>query len=287
MISKDAKFTQKLAEIYKELEPSLLAIAYRYRAPNPRVAVEGWQSRAYEIVDRMDKGELNRKVYVNDENQEEMEDYNPSEHEVERFIYSLKNYLKQSFANDLLKAYEKRKRTRLSSSFELDTLIRETTSSYSKTGFSGEGTDLMKYDSIRIDSLIKIIKSDAEKMKNSQDCVLDVVQYIFVSSLLNFCNEMKSRGSDWETMIVVPDIEENDNKRFFSYDFRSELEDGIRKQICKFIIAESSPIVIQKLAKLVDNKSKSALQKRLYRYLYEYRKGIPSRLRTRLKNKTL
>lgn len=283
MMNKDEKFAQKLAEIYKELEPSLLAIAHRYRAPNPHVAVDGWRSRAYEIVDRMDKGELNRKVYVNPDNQEEMEEYNPDEHEVERFVFSLKNYLKQSFANDLLKAQEKAQRARDAR----DSLVGATTSSYSKIGFAVESRDLMKYDSIRINNLIKIIKSDVEKVEKSQTCVLDVVQHRFLFSLLNFCNEMRSRGGDWETMVVVPDVDEKENKKFFSYDFRSELEDGIRKQLCRCIVVEKSPIVIQKLAKLVDRKNKSALQKRLFRYLYEYRRGMPVRLRNRVKNRTL
>jgi len=283
MINRDEEFAQKLAEIYKELEPSLLAIAHRYKAPNPHVAVDGWRSRAYVIVDRFDKGDLKKKVYVNPENQEDMEEYNPSEHEMERFIFSLKNYLKQAFARDLLKAHQKAKRARESQ----DALVGATTSSYSKAGFSVSAMDLMKYDSIRIDSLIKVIKSDVEKVERNQTCVLDVVQHRFLSSLLNFCNELKSRGSDWTNMVVVTDVDEKENKKFFSYDFRSELEDGIRKQICRCIVAEKSPIVIQKLAKLVDKKNKSALQKRLFRYLYEYRGGLPVRLRNRVKNRTL
>lgn len=283
MMNKDERFAQKLAEVYKELEPSLLAIAHRYRASNPQVVVDGWRSRAYEIVDRFDKNALKKKVYKSTENQDEMVEYNPDEHEMERFIFSLKNYLKQSFANDLLKASQKAQRARDSR----DSLVGATTSSYSKTGFAAENRDLMKYDSIRIDSLIKVIKSDVDKVEKSQTCVLDVVQHRFLFSLLNFCNELKGRGGDWETMVVVPDVDETENKRFFSYDFRSELEDGIRKQICKCIVVEKSPIVIQKLAKLVDKKNKSALQKRLFRYLYEYRRGMPVRLRNRVKNRTL
>jgi hypothetical protein len=276
-------FADKLVEIYADIEPSLLALAHRYRAPNPQVLVKEWMSRAYEIVDRFDKADLKAKVYVDPDNQEELEDYQPGVHEKEQFLHSLKNYLKHSFTNDILKQHNKLRRKREVQDF----VVTATTSSYSQSGFASGVTNFFKYDAITIDSLLKIVYNDLLRARKSNTCILDVVHERFLTALVNFCVEMRNRGQDWKNLVVVPDLGEEDNKKFFSYDFRSELEDGLRKELCKLLLEEKNPILIAKLAKLVDRKNKSALQKRLFRYLYEYRTGLPERLRIRVKNKML
>jgi hypothetical protein len=278
-------FADKLVDIYRDIEPSLLALAHRYRAPNPQVTVKEWMSRAYEIVDRFDKGDLKAKVYVNPENQEDMEAYDPDVHKQERFLESLKNYLKHCFTNDILKNHNKLRRRRQTQ----DTVVEATTSSYSQVGFAADVRGLFKYDNICIDSIIKVITQDYDRSKSSDTCMLDVVHEHFLLALLRICKEIKGRGEGWENLVVVPDVDETDNKKFFSYDFRSELESGVRKELCTIIMEETNPILIRKLYKLIgkDKKSKAAIQKRLFRYLYEYRNGMPDRLRTRVRQKAL
>lgn len=278
----EEKIADKVFEIYNDLKPSLLALAYRYKAPNPQDTVDSWMSRAYEIVDRFDKGDLKAKVYTSTENQDELESYNPDRHEQERFIKSLKNYLKHCFTNDIFKLHYKAKRSRDSQ----DAVVGVTTSAYSQTGFS-EVSHILKYDAITLDKLANFIEKDCEKALESVTCMLDVIHERFLVALVNFCKSLMARGEDWRNLTVVPDVDEEDNKKYFSYDFRSELEDGVRKEICKLLVKETNPIVIKKLAVLIDKENRSALQKRLFRYLYEYHGGMPKRLRTRVKNRTL
>ena len=127
--SQEDKFADRIAEIYKEIEPSLFSMARRLKASNPEQVVKGWMSRAYEIVDRFDKGELKAKVYKEPDNHDEMESYNPDKHDRERFETALKNYLKQCFVRDILKDYNKRKRRKEAQVDE--NLVDATTSRFS------------------------------------------------------------------------------------------------------------------------------------------------------------
>lgn len=278
----EQKIADKVYEVYTDLKPSLLALAYRYKAPNPQDTVDAWMSRAYEIVDRFDKGDLRAKVYANLDNQDELEAYNPDKHEQERFIKSLKNYLKQCFTNDIFKLHYKAKRSRDSQ----ENAIGVATASYSQTGLS-EAAHILQCDAITLDKLTKFIEKDYERTKDSSTCMLDVIHDRFLLAMVTFCRTMMARGEDWRNLVVVPDVDEEENKKFFSYDFRSELEEGVRVQLCKLLVKEENPIVIKKLAVLIDKDNRSALQKRLFRYLYEYCGGMPKRLRIRVKNKTL
>lgn len=275
------KLADNVAVIYKDLKPALLALAYRYRAANPHDTVSAWQSRAYEIVDRFDKGSLGGMVYTHVDNQNEMEEYNPDKHAQERFIKSLGNYLKQAFTNDLLKVYSKDKRQQ-----ERQEIAASMASPNYGVPNSSEMANIVRCDALNLTALTKFIEADYLRVKGAVG-LSDAVQERFLLAMLNFCKEMMSRGEDWRNLIVVPDLDEEDSKKFFSYDFRSELEDGVRIQVCKLLVKETKTVIVNKLATMIDKNSRSAIQKRLSRYLYEYRGGMPKRLRVKMKNKEL
>lgn len=282
--SKDkVELSDRVAKIYEEMEPTLLGLAHRFRAPNPQVTVNEWMSRAYEIVRKFQDGEIKAKVYTGETR--ELEIYDPELHSQEELIEPVKNYLKQAFVNDIFKGYNKRKKHREAQNQE--PLVTSTTSEYSQTGFAESATGLFKYDAITIKDFRKIVEKDWERAAASSNCLLDTVGERFLFAVYNLCNSIINRGGEWENLVVVTDVDTEDNKKFFTYDFRSELEEGVRSEICKLILHEQNPIVIKKLGKLANPGNKQALQKRLFRYLYEYKKGFPERLRTRVKNKTL
>lgn len=282
----EEKFAGRLADIYAEIEPSLLSMAHRFKAPNARELVKGWMSRAYEIVDRFDKGELARLVRVDADKRGEMEEYDPGKHTREDFERSLKWYLKQCFVRDILKDYNKQKKRRKAQ--VKDNIIAATTSDFSVYG-SSSGVRFFNYDVITIGHIINLISYDLEKIDEGSSCAIDVVHQRFLLALLRFCQGLRDRSGpgDWENLIVVPDVDEKDNKKFFHYDFRSEVETGVRKELCKMILVEDNPIIAQKLSVLASKEKPAALQKRLFRYFFEKKKGFPERLRTRVKNRTL
>jgi len=279
MNSQVTKFAERAHELHKELERPLLALAFRYGAPRPQAVVQEWLSRAYEIVDRFDKRELNPQVKVDGK----WVNYIHGYHDESLFVAELKRYLKRAFINDMHKVYHRSKKT----ISDQDAAAASAVASFSGvSGYREIVRPIFKYDALRLDTLIKLFESDLDKTEASANCVLDVIQSNFVKALIGYCKELQHRPG-WEDFVVIPDPDEKDNKKYFSQDFRSDLEDGLRKQLCKRVLAEDSPMVIEKLSKLISPSNKAALQKRIFRYLFEYKGGVPARVRNRIKNKSL
>lgn len=281
--TKEDKIANRVYEIYGELKPSLLALAYRYKAPNPQDLVDSWMSRAYEIVDRFDKGELKGKVYVDPDKQGEMEDYIPSVHEQDRFIKSLKNYLKQSFLNDILRVYYKNKKTK---DYQ-DDLVEASSPAYASVSFDNSALSLLEEDIVTLEKFTKVVEKDYIKVKAENCSMADLVQEKFLLAFYNFCNSLMRRGEEWKKMIIVNDIDEKENKKYFCYDFRTEIEEGTKRELCRLILQEENPILLKKLHLLASESNKFALQKRIFRYLYEYNGGMPVRLKLKLKNQEI
>ena len=277
------KFADDVPSIYRELEPSLIALAHRYKAPNPRDTVRAWLSRAYEIVARFDAGALQKKVYAAEDTQEELISFDPAIHVRADFIRSLKNYLKRSFTNEILKFHKASRR----SQERPDDVAVGTTSQFSKVGFAESGNGLFRYDAITIDFLLKIIELDHARARRGSQSITELVQERFLWALLCYCRSIKERGDPWDKLVVVPNVDAVDHKKYFSVDFRIDLEDGVRRELAKLIVTETNPIVIERLGVLINLQQKGTLQKRLFRYFFEHHRGFPERLKARIRNRTL
>lgn len=272
----EEKLVDKIDDIYKEIEPSLVGVAYKYKVPNPKEVVAEWLSKAFIIADRFDKGELTKKVSLEtDENSEKSVAFDPSKHSQEEFVESLKAYLKTAFVHDLIKQYNKRKRH---SKYQVSQLHASANMS---SGLDSLDSFL---DAIHVDDIMAIIKLDISRLEGSKSSVLDLVNQKFLESIYTYCDDLKN---SYGNFVVVQDIDQEDNKKFFTEDFRDDLEDGVRKNLCKVILAEENPMLIQKLNFLISKDKKGTLQKRIFRYFFEYHNGYPKRLRNRVKNKEM
>jgi hypothetical protein len=263
------KLVDKIDKIYKEIEPSLIGCAYRYKIPNPREVVKEWLSRAFIIADRFDKGELKKKVSLN---KESTEVYDPELHSQEDFVASLKAYLKTAFVNDLIKQYNKRKR---------DNKYRSTQYNPLDPTSRAQSIDSL-LDAIHLADILDIIEIDINRLQGSKTSVLDLVNQKFLEAIRTHC---LSLNEDYGNFVVVQDADQVDNKKFFTEDFRDDLEDGVRKQLCIIILEEDNPMLLQKLNFLISKDKRGTLQKRLFRYFFEYHNGYPKRLRNRIKNR--
>lgn len=271
-MSNNEKLVDKVDEIYKEIERSLIASAHRYKVPNPEEVVRAWLSQAFIIADRFDKGELQKKVQLHEGNSE-VEDFDPAKHDSEEFIRSFKSYLKTSFKNDLTKQYHKRKRHN-----KYQTSQMHAPASYR----TGAGTLDELLDAVHVSDIVKIIEVDISRLDTHQTSVLDIVNQKFLEAIQSHCEQLIAK---YGNIVVVQNIDIEDNKLFFSKDFRDELETGVRKELCKIILEEENPLIIQKLNYLISEDKRGTLQKRLFRYFFEYHNGYPKRLRNRIKNK--
>lgn len=272
--------TGLVADIFNDIKPALYSLAIRYKTPNRRDFVASWFSRAYEIVWKFEQGQLTKKVYVCEDNQNEMITYDPQIHSRDHFLRSLKNYLKQCFTNDLIKNFNVTKKEN-SRNIEFERNIGTTHHS----GFSVVA--LMKYDAITIDSICRLMEIDHERVQSNCCSVIDTIQCYFLKAMLNHCRVIMARGEPWSKMVAVPDVEEKEKKKFFSLDFKDEFENGLRLELSKMIFKEQNPIIIQRLGMLISRENRGTLQKRIFRYFFRYRGGYPDRLKSRIQNKTL
>lgn len=272
------------SEIYAEIKPSLISIAYKYKVPNPDEFADEWLSKAYMIIKRFETGELEKKVYQNSseisdtDRSTELVDYNPSVHSIESLNDSLKAYLKRSYVNDVIKQYNRRKKQ-----VNYQKQYAETHLSIGDGGYSSIDS-FLHYDSIYIDDILSLLELDIKRLSVNTTSVLDMVTKIFLNCIQSHCQDMKVKYGNF---IVVKDVDIDDNKRFFSESFRNNLENGVRKKLCDVILSSSNPVLIEKLSYLINPQKRGTLQKRLFRYFFEYHNGYPKRLRNRVHSKTL
>jgi len=281
MAQQDYEFSDRLADIYQDIEPSLLSAAHRFQAPNPRVIVKEWMSQAYVIASRFDNGELQLKVYSKEDSQDEMVPYDAEKHTRVMGDKSFKNYLKRCFTTRIFKDYGSEKRHRQLNQYA------KVVSDFSVAGFaSEEGASLLKYDVITISHIINLVSHDVTKPEEGS---ADLVQQRFVRAILRFCEALRDREGpgDWANLVVVTNIEEANNKKFFTYDFRSEIETGLRRELCKMVLEEDNLLVVKQLVTLARIENSATLRKRISRYFFKRKRGFPERLRIRVKNRTL
>jgi len=266
---------EKLPELYSELKPALIGIAYKYKVPNPSEFADEWLSKAYMIVDKFDRGDLKKKVYLSHEGGINLAEYDQEIHSEKHLLKSLKAYLKKSFVNDLIKQYHKRKRYQ---DFSNSVYQMRDEANYSTID------SLLHLNPAYIEDINSLLTIDLSRLAKNTTSVLDMVNRIFLKALFEYCDGIKSK---YGNIMVVKDLDTEDNKRFFSEDFRSDLEQGVRLKLCDVILEDTNPVLIKKLSYLIDLSKRGTLQKRIFRYFFEYHNGYPKRLRDRVNSKTL
>jgi hypothetical protein len=264
---KETTVSHNIYKIFQDIEPVLLVLAHKYRIANADDVVQNWLSNAFIIADKFDKGQLQKKVSIRKEDGTlSIEDFDAKVHTDEDFIRSLKLYLKTSFTNDLKSAYNKTNR-------RIDIL--------GKYGMQGSiqgyyptptGDSLNSAD---INDLIAIVEIDIERLGSDQRSLLNLANQKLLEAVLGYCKSFREYAGN---AMVVKDLREKSERTFFLQGFRDDMEKAVRKSLCKIIIEENNPMLIQKLSGWISKDKKGTLQKRLFRYFFDYYGGYPKRL---------
>lgn len=274
MKENEVKLVDKIDEIYKEIKPALIGCAYRYKVPNPQEAANEWLAKAFMIADRFDKGELKKKV--NPTKQEgASEDYNSDIHSQDDFIAAFQSYLKTAFVNDIIKQYHKKKRH--------TNYQKSKTHQAAQVDLTAQPLDEL-LDAIHLEDIIALVELDISRIEGEKTTILELVNEKFLEAIRDYCYNMRS---EYGNFIVVRNLDEKNNQKFFSLDFKEGLADGVRKNLCRTILSTDNPMLIRKLSFLISKDKKGTLQKRLARYFFEYYNGYPKRLKNRVNNGTL
>lgn len=277
----DTHLASRIVEIYADLDVSLRGIARKLNTPHPKQSVDEWFSRAYEIALKFDRKELTAKVRL--EESEELSNYDTSRHTTEQLEHDFKRYLRQAFSNDLHRAYALGKRIVSESDIAAAGMYIEKMAARAP---AAQPLPIFRYDVIKLSQLVRLLEDDLSRLSQDRRSMPDAIYHAFIQAFLNYCRGLLQLP-EWQEVAVIPDPDETDSKLYFNPDFRVELENNVRRELCRIIISEKNPILVHRLHVLADSSGPAALRKRLFRYLFEYRGGIPDRIRNRIKNRTL
>lgn len=269
--------SEDIANIFSEIKPRLKAISGKYKVANPEDFIGDWMSSAFIIAKKFDDGDLVKKILIDGE----VVLFDSAIHDYSLFRTTFKKYLVTSFVNDVLKQYNYAKRfvepnrsigTDGSPNSVVDMSIfkNRSQSQVLSTSFS---------ESANVSDLISIIALDISRLSADCSTILDLTNIKFLESVKSYCSLLVERYGDFQ---VANDLDASKNRKFFSDDFKEEAEDGIRREICKIILKEDNPIVIQRLGVLINMEQRGTLQKRIFRYFFENKGGIQARLKRKI-----
>lgn len=263
-----SKVVESLYDVYQEIRPSLMSTAYRFGVSNPKLFVDEWLYDAYIIAYRFDKGELSKKVFDSSGN---LKDFSTISDTDEAFLRSFRGYLRRAFYNDILISF--RRLSKFAGDESLIDIERE-----AATSFYAIDTCL-DLEPIRLDAMIDMAKEDIYDLEKDKKSLFRDTNLVFVKSLLMYLQDLNKKVGN---IVVAPDVSCTNNRKFFLDDFRGDLNDGVRVEISKFVLKEDNFLLIWRLGYLIDLEKKDALEKKIFRYLFKYRGGVPDRLRKRL-----
>lgn len=266
------KISENIDKLYAEIKPILLSYARRYKAPNPGDIVNDWMSTAYIIARRFDDGELTKRI----ESDKKFIEFDPEKHTNDQFASSLKKYLITAFIHDIIKQYNVGKKYMVP-----------------KGGAEQDGTEIFDMqvgkqsrrsvmhdaDSANLSDFKEIVDSDASRLQSNCTTILDLTNVKFLQAVSSYCECLLEKFGNFQ---IAQDLDINKNRHFFSEDFKEDAEIGIRKELCKIILAEDNPAIIQKLGILINPNNKGTLQKRIFRYFFEHKGGLPARLKRKI-----
>lgn len=268
----EINLVEELPNVYDDIKPSLLRTAYNYNVPNPEQFVDEWFTSAYMIVRKMDLGDLDTKVIKenSDGTDYDLVDYDKNKHTLKEVLKSTKAYLRKSFRNDLIKNYKSRKK--------FQDYVQNAKAGVIQASSSLDG--IMETTPVYLEDFLELLELDLKRLSSDSESAINAkVNYLFIYSMAKYC---KSVFDELGNIAVVSDIEEQENKKFFIREFKSDLEAGARLHLANFVLQETNPVVVARLASLVNPDKKGTIQKKMTRYLFEYHNGFPKRLRDRL-----
>lgn len=263
------KISDNIDKVYTEIKPILLSYARRYKAPNPSDIVNDWMSNAYIIARRFDDGELTKRV----ESDKKFVEFDPDKHTADMFASSLKKYLITAFIHDIIKQYN------LGKKYVAPPRDNPNTDMFESVASKPARAAIHDADSANLSDLKEIVDSDMSRLESNCTTILDLTNVKFLFAVSQYCNQLLQKFGDFQ---IVQDLDMEENRHFFSEDFKEDAETGIRKELCKIILQEENPAIIQKLGVLINPDNKGTLQKRIFRYFFEHKGGIPARLKRKI-----
>ena len=271
-LNSEVRLAEEIPTIFESIKPGLIRIAIGYRIPNVKSYVDEWQARAFFIAKKFDDGSLRRKVFAD---QGGLEGTKEITEEID-FLKLFKSYLKTSFKNDLNKDYFSRRKTRYID--DCVTTLSKGEGSSSKADYVVGVTPAVSdtiTDAASIPDILEVVCFDLDKAKKTAVLAVDLANVAFFEALRK---SLMNLGQFWLTEPVIRDICCENNKDYFDADFREMLTPRILLYLSEAALAEQSPVVASRISDICLSHAGMAIQRRLYRYFFNYQGGLQKRL---------
>jgi hypothetical protein len=272
---------EEIPNIFESLRPALIKIAIGYRVPDARAYVNEWQAKAFFIAKKFDDGVLQTKQVAEGGIGGLVQ---TSEADID-FLKVFKAYLKIAFKNDLNRDYSSRKRTK----FIADLVDK------SSGGSTGDDANSSMSDYIcgavpadaditadcgTIPDLLHIVCGDIDAAKESAIFAVDLANVAFLEALRL---ALLNLGQYWRDEPVIPYIGREENKDYFDSEFRDMLTPRVLFYMAQSALLEPSPAVASRISDVCLSHAGMAIQRRMYRYFFNYNGGLQNRIpRSRL-----
>lgn len=270
------RLAQEIPSIFEAIRPALIKIAIGYRVPDARAYVNEWQAKAFFISKKFDDGILQTKQVAESGVGGLIQTL---EADID-FLKVFKAYLKIAFKNDLNRDYSSRKRTK----FIADLVERSSGGSTGDDANSSMADYIcgavpaeaeLTADCANIPDLLQIVCHDLEKAKASAVFAVDLANVAFLEAmrlaLLNL-------GQYWRDEPVIPYIGREENKDYFDPEFRDMLTPRVLFYMAQAALSEPSPAVASRISDVCLSHAGMAIQRRMYRYFFNYKGGLQNRI---------
>lgn len=272
------RVSDNISDIFAEIKGFLLVWSGKNGVPNKEQVVDGWLSQAFIIARKFDDGELVKKALVD----KKLVEFDPAVHSQEQFVKGLKKYLITCFVNEYFRNYKKNKKFAMvpdhlegeaDTNFIDQALVQSKSFANNRVLESGYGVT-----SANVSDVKQVVDADIKKLTAMCSNIMDLTNIRFLQAISTYCDDVISR---YGNIIAINDLDAGSGKSFLSKDFCDDLESNVRKNLCKMILSEDNPAIIERLGVLI-NPLKVTLKKRLARYFHESNNCIAIKLKRKL-----
>jgi hypothetical protein len=248
--------------IFAAMLPSFTHMARRYQIANPEDWAKEWQTNAYLIALKFDKGDLVKKGLVDgtDGLVEGIDDAS--------FLKSFRGYLMTAYRNELNANFAKNKTKKNVSLFTED---GDTISALPSCV-----TDDAPNEHVYLEDILPILERDCRRTNRLAETPSEACTAAFNQATLSALKSMKSK---WDGIPVLADINQQFESGKIACDFLPEWRERTKFAFAHLLLQETCPFTVQKMSVVLFSEQDFAVTKRFERYLTDHLGGLSQRIK--------
>ncbi len=253
-------------ELFDKIQPSLIAIGYKFKDSDPKGSALSWWSRYHEIIEMYNSSPDMHKIRLKDGTEHRISEIDESNKA--DWMRSMSAYLSTAYKNNYIAAIAKNK---ISTKNDKDWYAP--LSSTASTHVSAE-------EQILLSDLIAIIAKDAARKASLATTYTEIISALILEGLLTYYKGMVQK---YGNVNIVRDYHASTPRYFFI----SDISESRAQEVGAYIApkaAEYGKVVEAKIKSLCSESSLENIKRRIDYYLLDFNGGIIQRLKKRKTN---